>query len=72
MAKTSTETPMFYTEATLEEYHRLLVNLLKHFKLHLCALVKDAQQGIDCRHHIDMIILFGSVLHNIVSSQIMG
>ena len=72
MAKTSTEIPMFYTEATFVEYHRLLVNLLEHFKLHLCALVKNAQQGNDCHHHINMITLFGSALHNMVSSQIMG
>lgn len=72
MAKTSTEIPMFYTEATFVEYHRLLVNLLEHFKLHLCALVKNAQQGNDCHHHINMIRLFGSALHNMVSSQIMG
>ena len=72
MAKTSTETPMFYTEATLVEYHRLLVNLLEHFKLHLCALVKDAQQGIDCQNHINMTRFFGSALHNMVYSQIMG
>ena len=72
MAKTSTEIPMFYTEGTLVEYHRLLVNLLEHFKRHLCALVKDAQQGNDCHHHINMIRLFGSALHNMVSSQIMG
>ena len=72
MAKTSTETPMFYTEATFAEYHCLLVNLLEHFKLHLCTLVKDAQRGSDCCHHINMIRLFGSVLHNMVSSKIMG
>jgi hypothetical protein len=72
MAETSTETPMFYTEATIVEYHRLLVNLLEHFKLHLCALVKNAQQGNDCHHHINMIRLFGSALHNMVCSQIMG
>ena len=72
MAKTSTEKPMFYTEATFVEYHRLLVNLLEHFKLHLCALVKDAQRGNDCQHHINMIRLFGSTLHNMVCSQIMG
>jgi len=72
MAKTSTETPSFYTEATLVEYHRLLVNLLEHFKLHLCALVKDAERGNDCHHHINMIRLFGVTLHNMVSSQIMS
>ena len=71
MAKTSTETPIFYTEATFVEYHRLLVNLLEHFKLHLCALVKDAQRGNDCHHRITMIRLFGSTLHNMVSTQIM-
>lgn len=71
-AKTSTETPIFYTEATFTEYHCLLVNLLEHFKLHLCALVKDAQRGSDCHHQINMIRLFGSALHNMVSSQIMG
>jgi predicted secreted protein len=72
MAKSSTEPPIFYTEATFLEYHRLLVNLLEHFKLHLCALVKDAQRGNDCHHHINMIRLFGSTLNNMVSSQIMG
>ena len=71
MAKTSTETPMFYTEATFVEYHCLLVNLLEHFKLHLYALVKDAQRGNDCHHHINMIRLFGCALHYMVSSQIM-
>ena len=72
MAETSTETPMFYTEATLMKYYRLLVNLLEHFKLHLCALVKDAQQGNDYHHHIIMIRLFGCALHNMVCSQIMS
>jgi hypothetical protein len=72
MAKTSAETPTFYTEATLVEYHRLLVNLLEHFKLHLCALVKNAQRGNDCHQHINMIRLFGSALLNMVYSQIMG
>jgi hypothetical protein len=72
MAETSTETPMFYTEATFVEYHRLLINLLEHFKLHLRALVKDAQQGNDCHHHINMIRLFGCALHNMACSQIMN
>jgi len=63
---------MFYTEVTLVEYHRLLVNLLEHFKLHLCALMKDAQRGNDCHHHINMVRLFGNALLNMVTSQIMG
>jgi hypothetical protein len=71
-AKTSAETPMFYTKDTLVEYHCLLVNLLEHFKLHLCSLAKDAHRGRNCLHYCDMIRLFGSVLHNMVSSKIMG
>jgi hypothetical protein len=67
-AKTSTETSMFYTEATFTEYHCLLVNLLEHFKLHLCALV--AGKG-DTHLNLNMVRYFGSELHNMVSSRIM-
>ena len=71
MAKTSTETPMFYTEATLVEYHRLLVNLLEHFKFHLCVLVNDAKRWKDGYHSFNMVRFFGSTLHNMLSSEIM-
>ena len=71
MAKTSTETPIFYTEATFVEYHRLLVNLLEHFKLHLCALVKDPWRRNDSCLRVDKVRFFGSTLHNMVYSQIM-
>ena len=71
-AKTSTETPMFYTEATFVEYHRLLVNLLEHFKLYLCALVKDANRGKNCSGLTDNIRFFGTALHDMLSSEIMN
>jgi hypothetical protein len=72
MAKSSTEPPIFYSEVTFVEYHRLLVNLLTHFKHHLRALAKDARKGKDCCRRVDTIRLFGSTLHNMVSTKIMG
>jgi len=73
-AKTLTKTPLFYTAATLVEYHRLLVNLLEHFKYHLCALVKNAssERGKPRLNHYNMIRLFGNALHSMVSSKIIG
>jgi hypothetical protein len=67
MAEISPETPMFYTRDTLVEYHRLLVNLLEHFKHHLRA-IKPKNSN---HHHFNMVRLFGSVLYNMVSSRIM-
>ena len=67
IAKTSTEAPMFYTEGTFTEYHRLLVNLLEHFKFHLGALVRPK----NCHHHINMVRFFGSALHGMVSTEVM-
>lgn len=69
IAETSTETPMFYTEATFMEYHRLLVNLFVHFRLHLSALVKD--QHKKKVENFNMVRYFGSALHDMVSSNIM-
>ena len=70
-AKTSIDPPIFYTNATFVEYHRLLVNLLEHFKLHLSALKKVTRRGIDYCHCVDKVRFFGSALHNMAFSQTM-